>query len=191
MGRLIIYEIMFYGDSTKKIPLICKIKDDLLCAELKKGKAYVKTELEMEIIQDGEPDNFLKNTNEVLIVDDIVKNCLAILEFEDIEIIPVNINEKKYYIINVLRMLKGSLNKEKSKYTVFKDDFPNEKVRGKIGTLWKVVLNKCKISGHIFRIEEYPKSIFVDEYFKNVILENGFTGLNFNKIDLDETDSCD
>ena len=60
MGRLIIYEIMFYGESIKKIPFICKIKDDLLCEELKKGKAYVKTELEMEVIQDGEPDNFLK-----------------------------------------------------------------------------------------------------------------------------------
>lgn len=67
---------------------------------------------------------------------------------------------------------------------IYPEDFPNEKVRGKIGTIWKKILKKEKMEGHIFRIDEYLNSIFIDEYLKNLIVNNGFTGIDFNKIEL-------
>ena len=43
---------------------------------------------------------------------------------------------------------------------------------------------KKKIQGHIFRIEEHPSDVFVDEYFKCLIEKNGFTGIDFELIEL-------
>ena len=182
MGRLSIYEIIFYGDSSPKKPLICKVNEKE-SMKLKKADKY-NGDLELEIIQDGKCDDFVKNTNELLIINEDVKVCMEKNNINNIQYIPIIISNKKFYIINILKIIYNSLDKINSKCMIYPKDFPNEKVRGKIGTIWKIVLKKEKIEGHIFRIDEYLNSIFVDEYLKNLIEDNGFTGIDFNKIEL-------
>ena len=94
------------------------------------------------------------------------------------------LEKEEYYIMNILKMIYGSLNIEKSIVLRYPDDFPNEIVRGEIGCIWKTVLFQDKIQGHIFRIAEFPSDIFVDEYLKNLIEKNGFTGIDFHAVEL-------
>lgn len=154
----------------------------------KKNHLYVKLkkkgEIELKIIQDGSKDNFIKNTQKLLIIDEKVKEAMDSEEFADIEFVPINIGKQEYYILNIMKIIIDSLDVQKSIVMTFPNDFPNEKVRGKIGTIWKTVLYENKIQGHIFRIAEYPSDIFVDEYFRDLIRKNGFTGIDFQKIEL-------
>lgn len=185
MGRLNIYEIIFYGDSSKKKPFICEINNELECRKFHLGMSYKKEEeLEIKIIQHGLKDNFIKNTQKLLIIDKKVKKIMDEERLEDIEYVPVKIEEQEYYVLNIINLIYGSLNMSKSIVLTFPDDFPNERVRGEIGSIWKTVLYKNKIQGHIFRIAEYASDIFVDEYFKNIIEKNGFTGIDFHAIEL-------
>ena len=180
-----IYEIIFYGDSPKKIPFICEIKNEAECERFQQGISYKNEEdIEIKIIQQGLKDNFLKNTQELLLVDKNVKKVMDEEGLEDIEYVPVKIEKEEYYIMNILKMIYGSLNIEKSIVLRYPDDFPNEIVRGEIGCIWKTVLFQDKIQGHIFRIAECPSDIFVDEYLKNLIEKNGFTGIDFHAVEL-------
>lgn len=176
-----VYEVIFYGDSSRKRPLICKVEEELECKKLKIGEEFNGT-LKMEIIQDGKSDDFVKNTDELLIVDKDIKVCFESNKIEDIQFIPVQIGSADYYVINILKKVSDSLDLQNSKYMIYPDNFPNEKVRGKIGTIWQTVLLKDKIDGHIFRIEEHLNDIFVDEYLKTLIENNGFSGIDFNKV---------
>ena len=109
---------------------------------------------------------------------------LESLNIDSIQYVPTKINDMDYYIINVLSLISSSLDMEKSQYMIYPNDFPNARVRGRIGTIWKVVLLRNKICEHIFRIEEYRNAIFVDEYFKNIIEQYGFSGLDFQRVEL-------
>ena len=176
-----IYEIIFYGDSPKKIPFICEIKNEAECERFQQGISYKNEEdIEIKIIQQGLKDNFLKNTQKLLLVDKVMGEK----GMEDIEYVPVKIEKEEYYIMNILKIIYGSLNTEKSIVLRYPDDFPNEIVRGEIGCIWKTVLFQDKIQGHIFRIAEFPSDIFVDEYLKNLIEKNGFTGIDFHAVEL-------
>lgn len=180
-----IYEIMFYGDSPKNPPFICKMKEEEECSKFQLGMPYKKEkEIEIKIIQSGLKDNFIKNTQELLIIDEKVKGIMDSAKLEDIQYVPITIEKQEYYILNIMKMIFDSLDLKKSVVMTFPHDFPNEKVRGEIGTIWKTVLYKNKIQGHIFRISEYPSNIFVDEYFKDLIEKNGLTGIDFQKIGL-------
>jgi len=183
MGGLSIYEIIFYGDSRKEMPLICKIKDGVECEKLKECKMY-SNNIELEIVQKGDCDSFVKNTDKLLIIDKRTKGVLESLNIDSIQYVPTKINDMDYYIINVLSLISSSLDMEKSQYMIYPNDFPNARVRGRIGTIWKVVLLRNKICEHIFRIEEYRNAIFVDEYFKNIIEQYGFSGLDFQRVEL-------
>lgn len=182
MGRLI-YEIIFYEDSQKEIPLICKIRDSVQCKNMKVCKAYTQN-VDLDVIQMGECDNFVKNTDKLLIVDEKTKSILENLNIDNVQYIPAQLNGMTYYIINILTLLHGSLDMKNSRYMIFPDDFPNMKVRGKIGTIWSIVLLKRKIDKHIFRIEEYSNTIFVDDYLKSAIEQYGLSGLDFHRVDL-------
>lgn len=180
-----IYEILFYGDSVNEMPFICKINDEMVYEKFLLGVPFIgDKKIELKIIQDGIKDNFLENTQKLLIIDSKVKNVLDMNDFQEVEYIPIEIENQIYYIINVLKVNSDCLNLEKSKILRFPSDFPNLNVRGKIGTIWKTVLYKEKIQGHIFRIKEYPSDIYVDELFKCLIEENGFTGIHFRNIEL-------
>ena len=49
-----IYEIIFYGDSPKKIPFICEIKNEAECERFQQGISYNNEEdIEIKIIQQG------------------------------------------------------------------------------------------------------------------------------------------
>lgn len=182
-----IYEVMFYGDSPHETPFICGVKEETEYKKFALGVHYhyINAEkLELKIIQDGIKDNFLKNTEKLLIIDEKVKNVLDSNNIQDIEYVQIEIDAERYYIINILKMISGSLDLKKSIIMRYPSDCANEYVRGKIGAIWKPVLYKKKIQGHIFRIEEHPSDVFVDEYFKCLIEKNGFTGIDFELIEL-------
>lgn len=180
-----IYEVIFYGDSPKSNPFLCEIKNEEIVREFQLGKSYKnKEEIELKIIQKGSKDNFLKNTQKLLVVDEKVKKIMDVEDMENIEFIPIEIEQQQYYIINIVNMLYDSLDWHKSVIMTYPEDFPNKAVRGKIGTIWKTVLYKNRIKGHIFRIAEHTSDVFVDEYFKDLIEKNGFTGIDFQKVGL-------
>ena len=133
-----IYEIIFFGDSPKKIPFICEIKNEAECERFQQGISYKNEEdIEIKIIQQGLKDNFLKNTQKLLLVDKKVKKVMGEKGMEDIEYVPVKIEKEEYYIMNILKMIYGSLNIEKSIVLRYPDDFPNEIVRGEMGAFGK------------------------------------------------------
>lgn len=185
MGRLTIYEIIIGEDSPKEETCICEIKGEMEYEKFYLGMSYKsEKEIETKIIRHGLKDNFIDNAQSLLIVDQEVKKVMDLEKFVDIEFVPIKIEKREYYILNIMNIIFDSLDMKKSVVMTFPDDFPNKKVRGKIGTIWKTVLYENKIRGHIFRIAEFPKGIFVDEYFRDLIKKNRFTGIDFHKIEL-------
>lgn len=178
-----IYEVMFYTDSSKDVPMICKMaeKDS---KELRHGKSISSIyKIKLEIIQQGVKDDFIKNMNEALIVDSYTKMHIEEAIGKDVEFIACTGLDEQVYAVNILNVLEDALNREKSDYIVFDGDFPNVKVRGKIGVIWRTVLHKNKILGHIFRIRDFPRSIFVDDFFKQIIIDNNLKGIDFNQVE--------
>lgn len=185
MERLTIYEIIIGEDSPKEETCICEIKAGEEHENFYSGMSFKDEEnIETKIIRYGVKDNFIDNPQSLLIADQEVKEVMELKKISDIEFIPVKIDEAEYYVLNITNIIYESLDMKKSLLMTFPNDFPNKKVRGKIGTIWEPVLYKNKIRGHIFRIAEFPRSIFVDEYLRDIVKKNEFTGIDFQKIEL-------
>lgn len=87
----------------------------------------------------------------------------------------------QYYIANCLTM-RDAFDYDRSNYTRFPQDFPNEEARGKIicGT---VVLRKEGLpDDRPFRLREVPSRLFVPDWFVRIFKENHFTGYSFLQI---------
>ena len=67
-----------------------------------------------KIIQHGSKNNFINNTQKLLIIDKKVMEIMDEEDFEDIEYVPIKIEKQEYYILNIMKIIFGSLNMSKS-----------------------------------------------------------------------------
>src|SRR5690606_37185951 len=89
-----------------------------------------------------------------------------------------------FHIANILHSIEA-LDKQRSDYFLFREDFPNPSVRGKIAGITKYVLQKEKLLGFdIIRLKDYKQRFFVSERFKDVFEKNKFTGYSFKEVEL-------
>jgi hypothetical protein len=138
----------------------------------------------------GNPDDELQNYIMLPIYSPRLIKELERAEIGGIQYLPIKIlridNQTidDFCIANFLNFIEA-FDEENSEFVRFKDDFPNEKVRGKIAGVTKFVLKKEKLTGFdVIRLKEYKQRFFVSEKFKNVFEMNKFTGYEFEEVKL-------
>lgn len=91
------------------------------------------------------------------------------LQSNDAQIIPIKVENLRYYIINANHQITGLLNKKKSHISYFSD--------GRIMDIEKYVFhNKHNISP-IFKITEFPTYTFINENIASILMKANITGI--------------
>ena len=88
------------------------------------------------------------------------------------QVIPITVNEKKYFIVNATILIDDILNEKKSKISYFSD--------GRIMDVEKYVLSNKKYTPNIFKLSQFHTYTFVSEKIADAI-NAGFTGIEFEK----------
>lgn len=136
-------------------------------------------------MNNGEPDDALQTARPIPIfsqrlVDQLLAKDFRGFQFLPITVLDLNRNEVgTFYIANCLNY-QDAFDYEKSNYSRFPLDFPNEEARGKI-ICQTVVLRKSGLidNQQPFRLKEYPHPLFVPDMFVRIFKENHFTGYSF------------
>ncbi|WP_158211144.1 hypothetical protein [Myroides phaeus] len=92
---------------------------------------------------------------------------------EDIEYLPILIEDKSYYVLNILKKYDHLVNIAKSRVDYFSDK----------SIMWIhefVFYPRAEVS-LMFRVSEISSVVFVNEHFKNIYDDNNFKGLDFKK----------
>lgn len=123
-----------------------------------------------------------------LIIPMISEGCYNIFQeriIDSVQFLPVLIEEKNTnkknnaYILNVLSVIEGAIDFEKSVFGIFKVE------EIEITSFRKHVLKADIISGtHIFRLKEDPLAIFVSEQIKDLIDNSKLKGFDYLEVSL-------
>lgn len=136
-------------------------------------------------MNNGEPDDALQTARPIPIFSQRLVDQLLAKDFRGFQFLPITVldlNRNKvgtFYIANCLNC-QDAFDYEKSNYSRFPMDFPNEEARGKI-ICQTVVLRKSGLidNQQPFRLKEYPYPLFVPDTFVRIFKENHFTGYSF------------
>lgn len=136
-------------------------------------------------MNNGEPDDALQTARPIPIFSQRLVDQLLAKDFRGFQFLPITVldlNRNKvgtFYIANCLNC-QDAFDYEKSNYSRFPMDFPNEEARGKI-ICQTVVLRKSGLidNQQPFRLKEYPHPLFVPDKFVRIFKENHFTGYSF------------
>lgn len=93
------------------------------------------------------------------------------LNLENIEFLPIRIENELYYIMNPCLSIKGILNKKRSKIDYFSN--------GEIMWISKYVFYPNDVQASLFKIPEMYTAVFATTTFVDFINENHFTGIEF------------
>ncbi|WP_026506598.1 imm11 family protein [Butyrivibrio sp. MC2013] len=186
-----IYYDMDYSYSRSKDAIFCTELSDQSLYDLhdfhrgtyipKKGKLiYTYDPGEGNIITD-----FINNKRDWFIISSRCYHVLKQELYTGVQFLPIVIRNGKDgsntmgYIVNILHVLEGAINFEKSGYGVLKD---GDK---KIYAIWKYVLNENIIQNYdLFRLKEHSVAMFCSEKIKSIIEQEKLTGFSFKKIDV-------
>ena len=133
----------------------------------------------------GTPDDVLQTGRPIPIFSQRLVDQLLAKDFRGFQFLPITVldlNRNKvgtFYIANCLNW-QDAFDYEKSNYSRFPMDFPNEEARGKI-ICQTVVLRKSGLidNQQPFRLKEYPAPLFVPDTFVRIFKSNKFTGYSF------------
>lgn len=136
-------------------------------------------------MNNGEPDDALQTARPIPIFSQRLVDQLLAKDFRGFQFLPITVldlNRNKvgtFYIANCLNC-QDAFDYEKSNYSRFPMDFPNEEARGKI-ICQTVVLRKSGLidNQQPFRLKEYRHPLFVPDTFVRIFKENHFTGYSF------------
>lgn len=136
-------------------------------------------------MNNGEPDDALQSARPIPIFSQRLVDQLLAKDFRGFQFLPITVldlNRNKvgtFYIANCLNC-QDAFDYEKSNYSRFPMDFPNEEARGKI-ICQTVALRKSGLidNQQPFRLKEYPHPLFVPDTFVRIFKENHFTGYSF------------
>lgn len=193
------YYIIIECSNVVEKPLICTVEnlkeygfgeDDFMRGrriEKWTEDIFFKTD---EICCHGNPDDALQNRAMLPIFSPRLKALLEDEKVSGIQYLPIQVYDfygKEYegfHIVNILNLIEA-FDYKHSQYSVFPEDFPNVRVRGKIGGIWKAVLRDV-IPDHcdIFRIVEQPDYIFVTEKIRRLFHKHGLTGYSFDEVEI-------
>ena len=93
------------------------------------------------------------------------------LNLENIEFLPIRIENELYYIMNPCLSIKGILNKKRSKIDYFSN--------GEIMWISKYVFYPNDVQASLFKIPEMYTAVFATTTFVDFIKGNHFTGMEF------------
>ena len=136
-------------------------------------------------MNNGEPDDALQTARPIPIFSQRLVDQLLAKDFRGFQFLPITVldlNRNKvgtFYIANCLNC-QDAFDYEKSNYSRFAMDFPNDEARGKI-ICQTVVLRKSGLidNQQPFRLKEYPHPLFVPDTFVRIFKSNKFTGYSF------------
>ncbi len=186
------------GANTVKSPLVTN--DDDLCGyeedDFTNGEyigvenwcseAWVGSKLKKD---DGDPDDVLVNHLMIPIFSPRLKKNIEKITMKEIEFLPLKIIKpsgsiiNSFYIANIVNVIEA-VDKKKSEFDIFPNDFPNPNMRGKISFFKKLILNKKAIkNNNIFRLAEYKEKIIVSGKVKEVFVKNNYTGYKFSEVE--------
>lgn len=138
----------------------------------------------------GNPDDALQNHLTLPIFSERLVNTLQKNNIDGIQFLPIEIllpSQKKllgFSIGNFINFV-AALDYKHSDYSLFGNDFPNPRVRGKIAGVKKFVLIAKKIEGlDIIRLSDFKQRFFVSEKVRALFHKNKFTGYSFKEIEL-------
>jgi len=101
--------------------------------------------------------------------------CLLTLNnLTDVEFLPLNIENERFYLINVCKSMTNILNRSKSDI----DYYPDKRIM----FVSKFVFYPTDFDSCIFRIPESATAIFVTEAVVDIVKKNRLTGLIFESI---------
>lgn len=139
---------------------------------------------------DGEPDDALQASPLIPIYSRRLVDKLNEANIEGIQYLPVTIlkyngeSAGEFYIANFLNFIEA-FDFEKSKYSIYDDDYTVPEKRGKVSGALKYVLKEAKLKEYdVIRLKEFSLRFFVSEKFRKVFIKNKFTGYSFKKIEL-------
>jgi hypothetical protein len=140
---------------------------------------------------DGDPDDALQTFLRPPVYSTRLRNALRNAHIEGIQYLPLQVLRPDgskilgYSIVNVLNIVTGAIDLERSDFDVYPMDyFLSERV-GKVRAIRNPVLFEKKLFGKdIVRLGEYTSSLFVSEKFKIIFEAGGFTGHSFLEIHL-------
>lgn len=131
---------------------------------------------------EGMLTDVLLNSASFLIFSEKLRRLLESAGINDLQYLPTQILDAKkrklaiYYVINILQVI-PALDRNRSEIT-----YTNKK-RTDISWIPKVVFKEELLEGvHIFRLKEYPVSVYISEKFKTIFLENKCTGWEFREV---------
>ena len=107
------------------------------------------------------------------------------LEFVPIKISPKRQNITKYFALNILENI-PCFDWDKSQYNKFSDDFlkKNPSLSSRPAQIDKLVFVTALLANrNIFRMAESPTPIFVSDYLKKMIEDDGLIGIKFMPIE--------
>jgi hypothetical protein len=141
----------------------------------------IPADLRMDIFSKGKSLDFSISGSGVPVVSKKFKNLN--FGFDDVQFIPISIDEDIFYIMNILNVI-DCIDEENSNFEKY---IKNDKVRpdkeGEYKGFFKMELDKNKIySNKIFRVKNFDIAIIVFESFFESINKFNITGCKFTKV---------
>ena len=105
-----------------------------------------------------------------VINNNVFKKLSAVIAKESVELLPIVINDEKYFALNILNIKSNILNEKKSNIEYFEDN--------SIMYINEYVFNDIHVEP-IFKIHQLTTHIFTTDVLKNIIKKEKLTGINF------------
>lgn len=183
-------------DNTVENPLVVDSADlgvDSECLDIGRWLEQWSDLARMRVMKpqnDGTPDDVLQNHLGLPVYSERLREAMAAAGVRGIQYLPVHVvrpNGKKvagFAIANIVER-RRALDRKRSDYDVFPDDYFLPERRGSVRGVRRVVLRADALAGcDIIRLDDFPSGVYVSERFKCTFEAHGFTGYSFREIAL-------
>lgn len=139
---------------------------------------------------DGEPDDVLQNCLNLPVFSRRMRDALAIEGISGFQYLPVRVLRPNgveipgFCFANILER-RRALDRQRSSYAVFPDDYFLPQRRGLVRAIYRRVLVGEQLQGcDVLRLDEYYVSIFVSDRFKQTFEAWNLTGYSFAEVEV-------
>ena len=162
----------------------------LRCAQVAKNwpeGAWVKA---VKPTNDGDPDDVLQSYLGLPIYSMRLRSALREQGIEDVQYLPLRVlrpndEEIKGFTIANITTVRDALDRQRSDFSVYADDYFLPQRRGQISAVRKpVFMASCLEGCDIFRLDGYLVAYYVSERFKKAFEQGRFTGYSFREIEV-------
>lgn len=118
-----------------------------------------------------------------IVVSDRLGDALYSLARDEIQLIPVELDAPgKWQVLNPLRCV-DCIDHAESVIQYYPDDFPDETRAGTPRSIMRLRIRKGAAEGkHLFLPKDWGVVVIGSEMVKEMVSENGFTGIEFQKV---------